>query len=139
MLRDGARDEEHGTELWALPLFSPGAVPDGDRVQGTPLTLTRGVDGEIELNWGQASCLPGTTDYEVYEGDLGDFTGHESRLCSTGGARSATLLPRSGSSYYLVVPSNQGIEGSYGTDSNGVERTPAFDACKPQELGLGCE
>ena len=51
------------------------------------------------------------------------------------GATSMTLTPSSGNTYYLVVPHNGVNEGSYGVDSNGVERPAAIAACYPQSVG----
>ena len=83
-------------------------------------------DSEITLSW-DASCVAGDDDYEIYEGEGGDFTSHTSKLCTTLGATSATFVPAAGSSYYLVVPRNADREGSYGTDSNGIERPQGTD------------
>ena len=117
--------------------FAPtpaGAVPDGDAVPGTPLTVHKEPGGDLRLEWG-ASCLPGDGDYGVYEGTLGEFTTHGPRLFSTGGATSAILTPAEGGTYYLVVPQSGLREGSYGTDSAGAERPPAAEVCLPQEIG----
>jgi len=40
-------------------------------------------------------------------------------------------LPGAGNRYYLVVPSDGTIEGSYGVDGDGNERTPSAAACFP--------
>jgi hypothetical protein len=113
------------------PVSSSGQVPDGRRVPGNPLTLLRLTDGNLQLSWG-GSCLSTDTDFEVYEGRLGDFISHAPRLCTTGGATTATLAPAAGGTYYLVVPRNSGEEGSYGTNSLGLERPPSLSACVPQ-------
>jgi len=97
-------------------------------------TLILGKAGaDLTLQWG-ASCQGGDADYAVYEGTLGAFASHVSRLCSTGGVAAATLSPSAASSYYLVVPMSGTREGSYGEASSG-ERTPAAAACKPQQIG----
>ncbi len=112
-------------------VIGAGAVPDGGRVPGVPLTLGKVGGGDISLSWG-ASCQSTDTDYQVYEGQMGDFTSHQQRFCSTSGATTTTLTPSSGSAYYLVVPRNATEEGSYGTDSSGMERLQGPTACLPQ-------
>ena len=113
-------------------------LPDGDGVPGTPLTVSQAAGNDITLSWG-ASCVASDTDYAIYEGLLGDFTSHTqvgSPPCTTGGATTTTITPGTGSRYYLVVPQNATNEGSYGTDSNGLERPPAIGigACLPQAI-----
>jgi hypothetical protein len=105
-----------------------GSVPD--RLPGQPLTLERS-DGAVTLRWGP-SCLPGDSDFAVYEGSIGDFGSHSARLCTTAG-----LLedPGSGDRYYLVVPRNAASEGSYGRTSAGLERPPSPTACLAQSIG----
>jgi len=108
-------------------------VPAG-RVAG--LTLARGASGDLLLSW-MASCSAADDDYAVYEGLLGDFESHQWVLCGTGGATSATVHPRAGDGYYLVVPRNSGREGSYGLKGDLAERSPAATACFPQQI-LDC-
>jgi hypothetical protein len=74
-------------------------------------------------------------DYEIYEGTIGSWYSHELRYCSTGGITSKTFTPLAGNSYYLVVPTNGTREGSYGTNSAGVERPPGSPACLTQQVG----
>jgi hypothetical protein len=49
-------------------------------------------------------------------------------------------MPGDGDRYYLVVPVATGLaeEGSYGTDSAGVERPPGTTACAPQQNLAAC-
>jgi hypothetical protein len=76
---------------FALPP-SPGEVPDGSSVPGVPLTVQTAPGGDIQLSWG-AACIPSGTDYAVYEGTIGSWYDHASRLCTTGGATNAVLAP----------------------------------------------
>ena len=111
-------------------------VPAGslDFSGSTPLIVTRtGVGDDVTLTWGE-SCLVEDTDYEVYEGQIGIYPSHASRLCSTGGATNATLTPNGEATYYLVVPTNSGAEGSYGLTSDGLERPQGSPACAPQNV-----
>lgn len=97
------------------------------------LSAARGDGGSITLSW-DFSCLITDDDYEIYEGALGDFTSHIPLFCTTGGATDQTFAPGSGNRYYLVVPRNDGAEGSYGHDSAGSERPTGHVACLPQTL-----
>ncbi len=110
-----------------------GAPSGAIGVTGTMLTVAKEPGGEIGLSWDD-SCVPGDGDYGVYEGTLGNFTGHVQRTCSTSGATTATLAPTAGGTYYLVVPNNGAREGSYG-DATGGPRPQAAVACLTQEVG----
>ncbi|HEX6850986.1 MAG TPA: sialidase family protein [Candidatus Polarisedimenticolaceae bacterium] len=135
------RDESGGTaqsvDVYAIGIppggASPGAgtVPDGDAIAGAPLTVDRS-GGDVALSWSAACGL--ATDYAVYEGQLGVPNSLVSRLCSTGGATTATITPNQDAAYYLVVPLNAGNEGSYGRDGLGNERAPAATACATQQI-----
>lgn len=110
-------------------------TPPRDAV-GTAASLHvgKGSGGSLALSW-SASCAPGDTDYEVYEGSLGAFTSHVPKLCSTSGATGAVLSPAAGNRYYLVVPRDAFSEGSYGRRSGGAERPSSPAACRPQVAG----
>ena len=110
-----------------------GAVPDGDGVPGTLLTVHR-AGGILSLSWG-ASCLAADTDYTVYEGQIGDFASHAPLRCTTSGATSTTVTPGQGSHYYLIVPRREKREGSYGTDSAHDPRPEGVSRCFVQQLG----
>ena len=110
-----------------------GRIPNGADVPGSQLSVDKEAGGEITLSWG-ASCLLGDTDFEVYEGTLGDFTSHAAKFCTTGGATTKTFSPAAGSTYYLVVPRNASREGSYGTDSGVNERPQGGSACLVQSI-----
>jgi hypothetical protein len=115
------------------PVTTVGAVPDGNMVPGTQLEL-QPFAGNLLLSWG-ASCVATDTDYEVYEGTIGDYYSHISRLCSTGGATQAIVAPLAGDTYYLVVPRNAENEGSYGVDSSGSPRPMGAAGCLLQQAG----
>ncbi len=125
---------------WSVaPLPSAGAVPDGVRVAGVPLTLAHSAGpGDLDLSWG-TSCAVTDDDYAVYEGVLGDFPSHvpvANPNCTTGGATMATITPGGGDHYYLVVPTGgSGLcEGSYGFDSDGAPRPQSLSACATQSV-----
>jgi len=110
-----------------------GRVPDGGQVPGPPLTVTHAAGGDVRLSWGP-SCLAGDSDFEIYAGDMSDFTRYSPKFCSTAGAATLTFTPAPGSEFYLVVPRNAGREGSYGVNSNNVERPAGNSACLPQSV-----
>jgi hypothetical protein len=113
-----------------------GTVPDGQG--GTlPLTVAPAGSGLLFISWG-SSCSAGDGDYAVYEGTMADFTSHAPLLCSTTGSTSVTIAPRSGDAYYLVVPCNAWVEGSYGRASSGAERPPSNLACADQSAAFAC-
>ena len=105
----------------------------GGRVAGFAMARS---GANLSLSW-SPSCSASDTDYAVYEGTLGSFTTHQSVVCSTGGATSATIAPSPGDGYYLVVPRTASKEGSYGRRSGGTERPAAASACVPQQPS-GC-
>jgi len=122
----------------ALGLFPPtGIVPDGDTIPGTPLTIDRLLNHDVQLEW-SGSCVAEDNDYEVYEGTLGEFTSHEPRLCSTAGETSAVLTPGSGSHYYLVVARHHWREGSHGFRGDGNERPSGPSSCLPRLFAFDC-
>ena len=114
-----------------------GQVPDGNGVADLPLVLSKETDDKIRLSWAD-SCIQDDTDYEIYEGNLSDFTSHSPLACSTGGSTTASFVPAAGSAYYLVVTSNGFREGSYGVDSAGNQRPQGLNVCLPQSIG-SCE
>jgi PKD repeat protein len=101
------------------------------------LILTSLPGGALRLDWG-VSCMGSDDDYAVYEGTIGNFAAHVPILCSTSGARTATIDPSPGSVYYLVVPSQGYHEGRYGTSSAGVDIPAGPTRCYPPALSTGC-
>ncbi len=124
-----------GTVVVRAAVVPAGRVPDGAQVPGTPLTVEQATGGQIRLTWGD-SCLLTDNDFEIYEGTLGAFYSHTMKFCTTAGATTSTFLPGPGSTYYVVVPRNGPREGSYGINSNAVERPPGVPACLAQEIAV---
>jgi hypothetical protein len=134
---DGDLDGEAIVDRGPYELLPPaGRVPDGATLPGTPLTLGKVGGNQLALSWGP-SCLSGDTDYEIYEGSLGDFTSHAPRFCSTSGVSGMTFDAPAGDVYYLIVPTNGIAEGSYGVDHQGNGRPQGLSACFPQSID-GC-
>ena len=91
----------------------------------------------ITLNWGD-SCVSNDVDYSVYEGCIGQWDTHVDYACSTAGQTTYTLEPYFDPTYYLVVPKSDDAEGSYGRDSNGLERPQGAGICEFQVLSPSC-
>ena len=108
---------------------------------GNTMTVERLLaDGsQIRIDWGP-SCSPGgTEDYGIYEGSLASWYSHSSIDCNDSGADlTEDIGTTSGNRYYLVVPNNCDGEGSYGTDSNLVERPVGGPACTGPQLITLC-
>ena len=51
------------------------------------------------------------------------------------GQTTIVLPPDRGSAFYLVVPTNGAVEGSYGRRGDGSQRSPGAAACKVQIIG----
>jgi hypothetical protein len=111
------------------PGSASGAVPD--RAPGPPLLVSK-TGGLLKLTWG-ASCVASDTNYEVYEGVLGNFASHVPVVCSTD-STSATITPRLGNAYYLIVPTSGIVDGSYGQSSSGLERPQGPATCHVQSI-----
>jgi len=113
---------------------SPGRVEDSLR-----LTKTAEIPPRVTVSW-EPSCLPGYSDYGVYEGRIGNWNSHGPITCTDHGADLQEFIDTlDGDHYYLVVPHNGRAEGSYGIRSDGAERPPATGlpspACAPlQEI-----
>jgi hypothetical protein len=131
----------------AAQVGSAGAVPNGADQPGEPLRLARDAGGALTLTWG-ASCSSTDFDYSIYSGPLFEivsdfvertnFADHEPLACSAGiGQTSATIVPGVDDAYYLVVPHDQFVEGSYGSNSDGLGRPRGAQACRPQAIGCG--
>ena len=74
-------------------------------------------------------------DYGILVGTIGDYTSHEPRVCSTGGLTSRTMRVVDEAVYFLVVPLSANREGSYGFDSEGLERPIGRSTCYERWIG----
>jgi hypothetical protein len=98
----------------------PGAVPLGDHVAGTPMTVRRGGSpGDVIIDW-QPTC--NASDHAIYFGTLGNFTSYVQAECNAGTAGSWPVTPPGGDIFWVVVGVNGANEGSYGEYGGGGER-----------------
>ena len=145
---DGLDDVIVGATRWSAPEVLEGAVfvyltqqapsaAAGRVPEEDPLTVQSLPGGDLQLTWG-SSCLPGDSDYEIYEGLLGNFSSHVPVTCTTVGLLTQQITPSSGDRYYLVVPRNALREGSYGLTSDGSERPASAASCMPQAVASSC-
>lgn len=112
-----------------------GSTPD-DNALGAPLMVikTPSMPEHLDLTWG-AGCGNQVTGYALFEGTLGSWYGHGlfNGICGLN-AFSATHQAQGGAdTYYLVVPVNGSLEGSYGQDSAGNEIPPGMTVCRPTQ------
>jgi len=115
-----------------------GRVPDDALFPGTPLTIAKSGEGQITLDWG-ASCLASDTDYFIYEGAIPDYAHYGPAFCGTDGLTTKTFRAGSTvSTYYLVVPANDHVEGSYGLGVGGAERGRSVWPCVAQQNVASC-
>jgi hypothetical protein len=126
---DGTETTTDTTSLFFPACNSPGRVDE-------PILLGKqtfaGVGTVLEFRW-QPSCLPGASDYGIYRGTLGDWDHPVALDCFDDGDPFVELVvPGAESQYYLVVPRNADVEGSYGHRSNGTERP------RPADPGARC-
>jgi len=115
-------------------LLGSGEVPDGGSLPGVPLTLERTVEGAVRLTWGD-SCSPADDGYTVYQGNLGNFTSSIPLGCDPITDTTTTVAAPFGDAWFLIVPRRGDVEGSYGSDSEGIERPASGLACLPQVPG----
>lgn len=103
------------------------------------LMVTKSVPapGSLDLTW-SPSCTGAGRDYSVHEGQIGSWYSHEARLCTTGGALAATLVPFAGDRYYLVAPTMSDFTGSLGTSSAGTERPDSLSSCTSDRALAPC-
>jgi hypothetical protein len=120
-----------GLEPTTAPGGTTGMLRVVDRGSGPTPSLT--------LRW-TPSCSYGDADYELYEGSLPDLPAydHERKLCTTAGETTATFDVGAGNRYFVVVPTDGTIEGSYGAGLSGAERPQAATPCRTQAASPTC-
>lgn len=112
-------------------LANPGRVPPTIR-------LGKAGGGMITIVW-FPSCSQGAEDYAIYQGTQSTWYSHTALLCTDAGADlTETFLPAAPSNYYLVVPHNNDVEGSYGQRSSLVERPVGAIQCQVPQVITPC-
>ena len=100
--------------------------------EASQLRVDRAAAGELQLSW-SADCGAATT-YGVYRGNIEagyDSIAPEPGLCDVTGTVATVPEGTGDGDFFLVVPNNDGLEGSYGAGSGGA-RGLAIGACYPQ-------
>lgn len=88
----------------------------------------------FRLFW-NVGCGADDIDYAVYQGTIdGVFQNHEPLVCTTNNVRNIVFTPDAGNLYFLVVPQTENAEGSYGLDSDLLQRSPSVSACHSQAV-----
>ena len=79
------------------------------------------VTGDVTVSYDPACA---STDHTVYYGDLASVStvSFSGQACALGTLGSATFNPGTGNVFWVIVANDGTVEGSYGTDSTGVER-----------------
>jgi hypothetical protein len=113
-------------------------VPDNNIVAGIPLTVEKYAGGgNLLLNWGD-SCdhVLDVTHYAIYRGTMANLrTGtydHVPLFCDSGMNTTEIINTDFDDYYYLIVPTDNSIEGGYGYDSTGTSRPQSPTPCLPQ-------
>ena len=85
------------------------------------------------LQWSlPPTCAP--TNTGIYRGDIGSYYSHNSLDCIDDLNDNQEVVPSdTGSYYYLVVARTDVDEGSYGTDSGGIQRPRGGTYCVPNQ------
>lgn len=115
--------------------------PTGFTLDPTFSYMIRGSGGPVPaeslvLTW-DPPCNDATTpgqDFAVYRGQIGVPGVYTDLTCTTNDTRQWLAEAPANGSFFLVVPQTSPSEGSYGRTSGGLERPPAFVACKPQNM-----
>ena len=110
-----------------------GRVPDGQDLPGLQFLMNKSTKGWLTLTWDD-SCLATDSDYAIYSGKMVRVYSHRPVVCSTGGATIGFVQPPTQySTYYLIVPHDGTLEGSYGAATAGP-RPAAEISCMLQEV-----
>ena len=131
-----------GTKMYDLTVLGKAGEASGP---GSPMTVTKGTGTVVNISYTPAPCA---TDHVLY---WGTTTGRITSLnwtnsrCGLGTSGSTSFDPGpqpSGTLVYFVIVGNNGIvEGSYGRNSQGIERPEAsgLGSCDyPQDMAEAC-
>jgi len=126
-----------GTPASMTVLINPNVEASTGAGRVTQLRIDKLSPTSLQLDW-QSSCSADDDNYAVYVGELGLFTSHTLEICDTAGVTTTSVSMPADNRYYLVVPIDGPEEGSYGTDSDGVERPVGLAICATQTMVPPC-
>jgi hypothetical protein len=119
-----------------------GGTPGESAATGLQPLLVTDYDsatGDLSISF-ESGC--GTDDNNVYYGSLDQVSTYawSDEICSVGTTGSASINPVGDSVFFVVVGNKSGNEGSYGRDSDDIERTPfGLNTCgEAQDLSDAC-
>ncbi len=116
-------------DLGAVYLYPTGPAGPGSLPFNSLRLGKSALPEHVVLSW-SPGCARDVEDYGIYEGVLGTWYSHTSVTCVDSGTDlTEDILAGVGNRYYLVVPHSAAEEGSYGSDSAGLDRPTGFSAC----------
>lgn len=123
---------------WPITGEVAGVATGGNPGRVPPTILVNKAGANVTVSW-SASCSAGADDYAIYEGTIGTWYSHTSKVCTDAGHDlTETFAPGAGSDYYLVVPKDSFEEGSYGRASSGIERPVGAAVCVAPQVVSDC-
>ncbi|MFN7965409.1 MAG: hypothetical protein U0V87_06965 [Acidobacteriota bacterium] len=126
------------TVAWPASSTIAGLALAGSPGESLNLRISKASSSQLRFTW-DPSCSGNATDYGIYMGTLGSFASHAMLDCSDGGGdRSELESMPAGNKYFLVVPLATVEEGSYGTNSAGIERARGVTTCRTTRALAPC-
>ncbi len=125
-------DRTHSCQQYTPPL--PGEVPISQAAPGEPLMVEK--DGsDLIISWDAECNAAFSTDYALYRGTISAISSgtydHAPIVCTdSGDDRTEAVDAGTGSYYFIVVPNDLSVEGSYGSATSG-NRPASSSACYP--------
>lgn len=140
-LGNQCEDIEGAREAWA---FLSRFTLDGEGAGSLPgeaglLRVTRSAPGELDLRWA-GDCGVGDL-YSVYRGDLTlgySSLAPEPGLCDVSATQALVPLGSGDAEFFLVVPHDGALAGSYGRDAAGLPREEPSASCYASEAVDTC-
>lgn len=108
-----------------MEVQGPPPVPDGYRVPGTPMRLSKN-GNDLEVTWDTGPCP--ATNYSIFYGSLAGMPAYEydGAVCLVGASGQATFSAPDDDLYFILASANaERIEGAHGFDSEGRTRPAA--------------
>ena len=122
---------------WAIGLPSAFA-PDNPGVLAPTIKVDKVAGGGLRISW-DPSCANQTVNYGIYQGVIGSWSSHVALDCDDASSDyQEVVTPGGGNRYFLVVPLSNDAEGSYGTNSGGIERPRGATTCRALQMPGSC-